>query len=137
MITFNHNKYEVNECYKGEYVTVRYNENIIYILSDTEVILGKYNFKTSKIKSNRHRVWCILNKLKTKSEGFINSEEYESLPSWLKKLFNRTFERQTSHFISFLQLLEAKPKNTVKKRLRRNKITYNELKPKYSEKKWK
>lgn len=127
MISFNYNKYEVNECYKGEYVTVRYNENILYILSDTEVILGKYNLKPSKTKSNKYRVWYILNKLKTKSEGFINSEEYKSLPSWLKKLFNKTFHRQTSDFISFLQLLEGKPKDTVKYCLSRNKLTYNEL----------
>ena len=113
-LTFKNNKYSVDEKFKGENVKVRYNSKLIYILSMDEEVLAKYCISTKK-KKRKHRIWYMINKLKAKSNGFLQSEEYKSMSKFEKMLLHKVFKSNTSDFINFIDLIKYKPRNLIKK----------------------
>lgn len=127
-VKFQNNTYSISEMYKGEKIKVRYNNKIIYFLSMNNEIISKY---TPEEKSNnkRHRIWYMLYKLNSKSSGFLNSEEYKSMSKYEKLLLNKVFKNNCRDFISFIELIKDKPKNTIKKLIIRNKdnLTINNI----------
>jgi transposase len=126
MVTSKNSKYSLPEGYQGQQITLRYNDYLLYILSDNGDILAKHPVSKKK-KSRTYRVWHMLNKLKMKPQGFTYSEEYRSMPKWLKTLYIQIFNEDTASFISFLEYAQGKQKDFLKKCLRRNQIEYHEL----------
>lgn len=126
LITFKGNSYSVPEEFKGEKVLVRYNDKVLYILSKKEDILAKYKL-CKNTKKKKYRVWHILYKLKIKSAGFDNSREKRSMPSWLQKLYEKTFNKHADDFISLLEIIKKYPKNIIKKVLRFHDNNYSDL----------
>lgn len=126
LISFKGNSYSVPEEFKGEKILVRYNDKVIYILSKKEDILDKYIICKNK-KKKKYRIWNMLHKVKVKSAGFDNSREKRSMPSWLQKLYEKTFNKNTNDFIALLEIIKKYPKDTMKKVLRLNGNNYSNL----------
>lgn len=59
--------------------------------------------------------------------GFDNSREKRSMPSWLQKLYEKTFNKNTNDFIALLEIIKKYPKDTMKKVLRLNGNNYSNL----------
>ena len=113
-LTFKNNKYSVDEKFKGERVKIRYNDKLIYIVSMDEEVLAKYSVSNKK-KKQKHRIWYMINKLRTKSNGFLMSEEYKSMDKFEKMLLDKVFKNNSSDFINFIDLIKHKPRNLIKK----------------------
>ena len=126
LISFKGNSYSVPEEFKGEKILVRYNDKVIYILSKKEDILDKYIICKNK-KKKKYRRWNMPHKVKVKSAGFDNSREKRSMPSWLQKLYEKTFNKNTNDFIALLEIIKKYPKDTMKKVLRLNGNNYSNL----------
>ena len=78
-----------------------------------EEVLAKYTTSNKK-KKRKHRIWYMINKLRTKSNGFLMSEEYNSMNKLEKILLDKVFKNNPSDFINFIDLVKHKPRNLIK-----------------------
>ena len=78
-----------------------------------EEVLAKYTTSNKK-KKRKHRIWYMINKLRTKSNGFLMSEEYNSMNKLEKMLLDKVFKNNSSDFINFIDLVKHKPRNLIK-----------------------
>jgi len=125
-VQFNTSKYLVPEGYQGNKVIVRYNDEKIYIISKFKNIIAKYNNSHKKNKKI-HRIWYIPNRVKTKHKGFDHTKEFRSMPNWLKKIYIHVYDKNPVEFATFIEKAINKPKDFLKKALRRNKTTIYDL----------
>ena len=132
-ITLGNSKYLVPEGQQSEKVIVRYNNHHIYIFSKFGEILAKYNYSHKK-KTQHHRVWYVPNRIKTKHKGFENSQEYLTMSNWLKNIYFYVYNCNPIEFAHMIELAKNKPKDFIKKALKRNNVTIFELTKKQLEK---
>lgn len=118
--------YEMPEHYRGEKVIVRYNQQHLYVLNKYKNIIAKYNYSNKK-KNTRHRIWYVPEKIKTKYRGFEDSLEYYQMPKWLKIIYHYVYQRNPIQFASFIEQARNRPKDFLKKALRRNNVTIYQL----------
>jgi len=116
LVSFEGNKYSAPEEYKGEKVTVQYNERTVRLVSKTGNVLAKYSRCYGK-GYKKYRVWNMLSKLKRKSDGFDQSNEKRQMPKWLNQLYKNEFENEADEFFTFLELIQNVSKSKVKKML--------------------
>jgi transposase len=112
LVSFDGNHYSAPEEYKGERITVRYNEKTIKLVSNDGRILAKYKRCFGK-GYKKYRVWNMIHSLQKKSEGFDQSNQKRQMPTWLKKLYEREFQKESKDFLVFIELIQ----NVSKKKL--------------------
>jgi hypothetical protein len=116
----------VPEGHQGEKVVVRYNDEKIYIISEFGNIIAKYN-NSHKRNKKYHRIWYIPNRIKTKHKGFEYTKEFRTMPKWLKKIYIYIYDRNPVEFAALIEKAKNKPKDFLKKALRRNNTNINNL----------
>jgi hypothetical protein len=125
-VQLNTSKYLVPEGHQGEKVVVRYNDEKIYIISEFGNIIAKYN-NSHKRNKKYHRIWYIPNRIKTKHKGFEYTKEFRTMPKWLKKIYIYIYDRNPVEFAALIEKAKNKPKDFLKKALRRNNTNINNL----------
>ncbi|MFD2679261.1 hypothetical protein [Bacillus seohaeanensis] len=114
-ITFQKNHYTVPEMFKREKVLVKYNDKVIYIFKKgTDTVIAKYSPITNKGK-RKHRIWYMINKLKNKGNGFIDSEEYKSMPKQEKLILEKVFKNNSHEFLAFIKIIKDRPRDIIRK----------------------
>ncbi|GGM31817.1 hypothetical protein GCM10011351_17540 [Paraliobacillus quinghaiensis] len=123
MLRFKNNQYSIPEMFKGEKVLIKYNDKTIYIITkDGKDVIAKYANNKQKGK-RKHRVWYIINKLKGKSNGLLDSEEYKAMSKPEKLLLTKVFKSNSDDFLAFLEKIKHKPRNLIRKFVYKNKYT--------------
>lgn len=129
-IRFQTNTYSVPEQYSGQSVTVSHSKTTIYIKNKADDIIAKY-YKDDRKRKRHYRIWHIINKIKAKAPGFMNSHEYKQLPKLLRLLHDKLCNRQTHFFIKILESFEHEPAKKLKhfiSTLLEEHVTYEQLK---------
>lgn len=114
LVCFDKNFYSVPEQYKGEKVIVRYTTKVVRVVSLAGQVIAKYA-RCHGMKHKRYRVWNMINKLKMKHHGFENSQEFRSMPDWLKLLYLKLFCNQSQDFIAFLEMIQEFKHRTLRR----------------------
>lgn len=57
-----------------------------------------------------------------KYRGFEDSLEYRSMPKWLKRIYIYVYKSNPKDFADFLEKAKDKPKDFLKKALKRNNV---------------
>ena len=73
----------------------------------------------------------MLNKIKAKAPGFINSHEYKQLPKYLRLLHNKLCNKHTHFFMKILESFDHEPIKKLKHfvfTLLEENVTYEQLK---------
>lgn len=129
-IRFQTNIYSVPEQYSGQLVEVSHSKTTIYVKNKVGHIIAKYAKSGSKGK-RYYRIWHMLNKIKAKAPGFINSHEYKQLPKYLLLLHNKLCNKVTPFFVIILESFEHEPIKKLKHfifTLLEENVTYEQLK---------
>ncbi|MBM7560886.1 DDE-type integrase/transposase/recombinase [Fusibacter tunisiensis] len=126
MVSLHATRYEVPEYYRGETVTIKHNRQNVYILDIHHKIIAKYKYSTKKNNIMR-RIWYTPDKLRTKHRGFEDSYEYHSMPNYLKNIYHHVYKQNPIEFAAFLNLAKNRPKDFLKKALRRNTVSIHDL----------
>lgn len=129
-IRFQTNTYSIPEQYSKQVVFVHHSKTTIYIKNKTGDIIAKY-FKDGKKRKRHYRIWHMLQKIKTKAPGFINSHEYMQLPKYLHLLYDKLCNKHTHFFIELLESFEHEPAKKLKHfvfTLLEENVTYEQLK---------
>ena len=129
-IRFQTNTYSVPEQYSGQFVVVSHSNTTIYVKNKTGHIIAKY-YKNGNKRKRHYRIWHMLQKIKTKAPGFINSHEYKQLPKHLRLLHNKLCKKHTHFFIQVLESFEHEPAKKLKRfifTLVEENVTYEQLK---------
>lgn len=129
-IRFQTNTYSVPEQYSGQHVIVSHSKTTIYVKNKADDIIAKY-YKDGRKRKRHYRIWHMLNKIKAKAPGFINSHEYKQLPKYLRLLHDKLCNKQTHYFIQVLESFEHEPAKRLKRfiyTLFEEKVTYEQLK---------
>ena len=129
-IRFQTNIYSVDEQYSGQSVEVSHSKTTIYVKNKAGDIITKYP-KSGKKRKRHYRIWHMLNKIKAKAPGFINSHEYKQLPKYLRLLHNKLCNKHTHFFIEILESFEHEPIKKLKHfvfTLLEENVTYEQLK---------
>lgn len=87
--------------FRGEKLIVRYNTKVIYIHEKhSETVIAKLS-TTTYFGKRRYRIWYMLNKLKRKTNGFLDSEQYRSMPKTEKIILEKIFSNNFKEFFTF------------------------------------
>jgi hypothetical protein len=85
-------------------------------LSQKELAIGMLVYSHMKQKGKRkHRIWYMINKLKNKSNGFMDSEEYKSMSKAEKMLLEKIFKYDCNEFLTFIELIKDRPRYLIRK----------------------
>ena len=115
------------KCSKGKQVLVKYNEKSIYILTkDRRDVIAKYSRVRQKGK-RKHRIWYMIHKLKNKSNGFLDCEEYKSMSKAEKMLLEKIFKYDCNEFLTFIELIKDRPRNLIRKFVYKFKSTLEDF----------
>lgn len=127
MITFRKSQYAVPEMFRGEKVIVRYNAKGIYILEkNSETVIAKYSTATTGGK-RKYRIWYILHKLRKKANGFLDSQEYQSMSKTEKLIFVKVFKNNCMEFFTFCGKIKNRPRDLIKKFVHKNKDSLDNI----------
>lgn len=129
-IRFQTNTYSVPEQYSGQSVFVYHSKTTVYVKNKAGDIIAKY-CKDGKKRKRHYRIWHMLNKIKAKASGFINSHEYKQLPKHLRLLHAKLCNKHTHFFIKILESFEHEPAKKLKHfifTLLEENITHEQLK---------
>lgn len=129
-IRFQTNTYSVPEQYSKQIVFVSHSKTTIYVKNKAGNIITTYN-KNGKKRKRYYRIWHMLNKVKVKAPGFINSHEYKQLPKHLRLLYDKLCNKHTHFFIAILESFEHESAKKLKRfifTLLEENVTYEQLK---------
>lgn len=129
-IRFQTNTYSVPEQYSKQTIFVHHSKTTIYIKNNKGTIIAKYT-KDGKKYKRRYRIWHMIQKIRTKAPGFINSYEYKQLPKHLRLLHDKLCNKQTHFFLNILESFEHEPMKKLKYfifTLIRENVSYVQLK---------
>lgn len=83
--------------------------------------------KAAKKNNIKRRIWYTPDKLRTKHRGFEDSYEYHSMPNYLKNIYHHAYKQNPIEYAAFLNLAKNRPKDFLKKALRRNTVSIHDL----------
>ena len=132
VVTFKKSKFSVPKSEQSKRVTIRYNQKHLYIISDLDEIIAKYHYPQYDVKTKKQlklRIWYCIDRIKSKHRGFEYSEEYYSMPKWLKQVYHYTYQCDPISFADFLELATHTPRDVVKKALNYHKTDIQNITP--------
>ncbi|UHA61426.1 IS21 family transposase [Metabacillus litoralis] len=128
LVSFDGNYYSAPEEYKGEKVTIRYNDRTVKIISSEGKTLAKYSRCYGK-GYKKYRVWNMICLHQQKSDGFEQSNQKRQLPRWLRKLYDQQFNQNAEDYFIFLELIKNVSRNNVKRLLNYHRAYDKQLTP--------
>lgn len=116
IVQFKKQRYLVPEIFRKERVLVKYNSQHVLIFSeDGKQFIAKY-VRTNNNSSQEHlRIWYILNRLRSKSNGILDSLEYRSFTKDQKLIMEKIFKNDGADFIDFIMTIKNRKRNLLKK----------------------
>ena len=126
LISLDGSKYEVPQSYRNMRLLVKYTDHDLYIIGPNGEVAAHHILSKHK-GTKRLRIWYFYRKLRRSPNKFKYTKEYLSLPKWLKLIFEHSFKSNTEAFYIFIKFFKKKPKDIIKKYMRRKNKTYSQL----------
>ncbi|WP_296560852.1 hypothetical protein [uncultured Acetobacterium sp.] len=105
------------------------NQHVLVFSEDGKQFIAKY-VRTNNNSSQEHlRIWYILNRLRSKSNGILDSLEYRSFTKDQKLIMEKIFRNDGANFIDFMMTIKNRKRNLLKKFVYRFKNQLEQFTP--------
>ena len=130
IVQFKKHRYLIPEIFRKERVLVKYNTSHVLIFSeDGKQFIAKYVRASNNSRQEHFRIWYILNRLRSKANGILDSLEFRSFTKDQKLIMEKIFKNDGADFIDFMMTIKNRKRNLLKKFVYRFKNQLEQFTP--------